>query len=469
MPESLTMTVEGTIAHHWSLAHWSLLFAMLLLIALCSLGEAALVAANRGRVRALLRSASSHFPSPVPRPSSHQAMAVWQFLHDRTNLSSLLVGITLLILLTSALVTHMVETVAPSWGEVVGLGVALFIMTFCEVLPKSIGFARAEVLLVRWFPLWRFLVALFRPINRLVYAIAKRTLQLFGADPHRHPPLTLDEIFALLDAGVEAGVIDREEHALAERILRLEEIVVRDIMVPRPDIVALPADSTFDEVMETILQTGHSRLPLYDGTLDNIVGIVYAYDILANIADGTRQPTPRLIARPPLFVPETKRVRELLQEMRTNQVQIAIVLDEYGATAGLVTLEDIVEEIVGELRDEHDRELEPILKLDDHTFIVDARMDRRQFEEFLGVELPDGDFNTIGGFVLTALGHLPTVGEQVTTPLATFVVEEVQRRRITKVRVVLRPPTPSFKAPTPSAENSPDASPPPLPSREPIA
>jgi putative hemolysin len=226
-------------------------------------------------------------------------MAIWQFLHDRTNLSSLLVGITLLILLTSALVTHMVETVAPSWGEVVGLGVALFIMTFCEVLPKSIGFARAEVLLVRWFPLWRFLVALFRPINRLVYAIAKRTLQLFGADPHRHPPLTLDEIFALLDAGVEAGVIDREEHALAERILRLEEIVVRDIMVPRPDIVALPADSTFDEVMETILQTGHSRLPLYDGTLDNIVGIVYAYDILANIADGTRQPTPRLIARPP--------------------------------------------------------------------------------------------------------------------------------------------------------------------------
>jgi putative hemolysin len=416
MPEHLRWFLEGT-----------LLFFMLLLIALCSLGEASLVAANRGRVRALLRSASPH-----------QGMAIWQFLNDRTNLSSLLVGITLLLLLTSALFTHMVESVAPSWGEVVGLGVALGIMTFCEVLPKSIGFARAEVLLVRWFPLWRSLVALFLPVNRFVYAVAKRTLHLLSADPDRQPPLTLDEIFALLDAGVEAGAIDREEHALAEHILELEEIVVRDIMVPRPDIVALPADSTFDEVMETILQTGHSRIPLYDGTLDNIVGIVYAYDILASIADGARQPTPKTIARTPYFVPETKRVRELLQEMRTHQVQIAIVLDEYGATAGLVTLEDIVEEIVGELRDEHDREAEPIVRVDDNTFLVDARTDRRQFEEAVGVELPEGEFNTVGGFILTTLGRLPAVGEQVTTPFATFIVEEVQRRRITKVRVQLQ-------------------------------
>jgi len=416
MPEHLRWFLEGT-----------LLFFMLLLIALCSLGEASLVAANRGRVRALLRSASPH-----------QGMAIWQFINDRTNLSSLLVGITLLLLLTSALFTHMVESVAPSWGEVVGLGVALGIMTFCEVLPKSIGFARAEVLLVRWFPLWRSLVALFLPVNRFVYAVAKRTLHLLSADPDRQPPLTLDEIFALLDAGVEAGAIDREEHALAEHILELEEIVVRDIMVPRPDIVALPADSTFDEVMETILQTGHSRIPLYDGTLDNIVGIVYAYDILASIADGARQPTPKTIARTPYFVPETKRVRELLQEMRTHQVQIAIVLDEYGATAGLVTLEDIVEEIVGELRDEHDREAEPIVRVDDDTFLVDARTDRRQFEEAVGVELPEGEFNTVGGFILTTLGRLPAVGEQVTTPFATFIVEEVQRRRITKVRVQLQ-------------------------------
>lgn len=416
MPEHLRWFLEGT-----------LLFFMLLLIALCSLGEASLVAANRGRVRALLRSASPH-----------QGMAIWQFLNDRTNLSSLLVGITLLLLLTSALFTHMVESVAPSWGEVVGLGVALGIMTFCEVLPKSIGFARAEVLLVRWFPLWRSLVALFLPVNRFVYAVAKRTLHLLSADPDRQPPLTLDEIFALLDAGVESGAIDREEHALAEHILELEEIVVRDIMVPRPDIVALPADSTFDEVMETILQTGHSRIPLYDGTLDNIVGIVYAYDILASIADGARQPTPKTIARTPYFVPETKRVRELLQEMRTHQVQIAIVLDEYGATAGLVTLEDIVEEIVGELRDEHDREAEPIVRVDDDTFLVDARTDRRQFEEAVGVELPEGEFNTVGGFILTTLGRLPAVGEQVTTPFATFIVEEVQRRRITKVRVQLQ-------------------------------
>lgn len=438
MPYNLRLMIEGF-----------LLFFMLLLIALCSLAEAAFVATNRGRLRALLRSTPPH-----------QAATIWQFLHDRTNLSSLLVGITLLILLTSALVTHMVEVLAPSWGEVIGLGVALGIMTFCEVLPKSIGFARAELFFVRGFPLWRALVALFRPVNQVVFAIARRTLGLLGADPNRQPPLTLDEIYSLLDAGVEANAIDREEHALAEHILELEEIVVRDIMVPRPDIIALPADCSFDEVMETILQTGHSRIPLYEGTLDNIVGIVYAYDILASIADGTRQPTPRVIARPPLFVPETKRVRELLQEMRTNQVQIAIVLDEYGATAGLVTLEDIVEEIVGELRDEHDREAEPIWRVGDDTFIVDARTDRRQFEEAVGVELPEGEFNTVGGFILTTLGRLPVVGDQVTTPFATFIVEEVQRRRITKVRVKLHPTKVPSAASSSDDEPSGEQSPP---------
>jgi CBS domain containing-hemolysin-like protein len=430
MPYSAIVTVECLA-----------IAVMVGLIALCSLGEAAFVAANRGRLRALLRSTTTP-----------QAMAIWQFLHDRTNLSSLLVGITLLILLTSALVTHLVERFAPSWSEVVGLGAAMGIMTFCEVLPKSIGVARAEVLLVRGFVLWRVLVALFRPVNRFVYAVAGATLRALGADPNRQPPLTMDEIVALLEAGAEAGVIDQDEYLLAEHILNLEEILVRDIMVPRPDIVALPVDCSFEEVMETILQTGHSRIPLYDGGLDNIVGIVYAYDILASIADGVRQPTPRVIARQPYFVPETKPVRALLQEMRANQVQIAIVMDEFGATAGLVTLEDIVEEIVGELRDEHDREVEPLLQLDDRSFIVDARMDRRQFEEAVGIELPEGEFSTVGGFIMTALGRLPSVGDRITTPDAAFVVEEVQRRRVTKVRVELLPVT--QKVPSSDADAS---------------
>lgn len=407
-----------------------LIVAMLVLIFLCSLGEAALVATNRGRLRASLR---------AMHPS--HAANLWQFVHDRANLSSLLISITLLILLTSALVTHLVEAVRPGWGELVGIGMALVILTFGEVLPKSIGVSRAEAMLVRWFRLWRFLVTLFRPVNGFVYAVARFTLRRLGGNPDRHPKLTDEEVSALLKGGVEAGAIEPEEHLLAERILRLDEIVVRDIMVPRPDLVALPADCSLDEVMETIIQTGHSRLPLYDGNLDNIVGILYAYDILAYIADGQRQPIPRTIARPPYFVPETKPVSGLLQEMRTNQVQIAIVLDEHGATAGLVTLEDIVEEIVGELRDEHDRESEPIWQLDERTFIVDARMDKRQFEELTGIELPEGEFSTVGGFVFTGLGRLPNIGEKVVTKEALFIVDEVQKRRITKVRVVLRPPS----------------------------
>ncbi len=401
---------------------------MLLLVFLCSLGEAVLVAVNRGRLRALLR-------QERPRNST----MVWTLVNDRANLSSLLVGITLLILLTSALTTHLVEGWWRGWGETAGLGVAVFILTFCEVLPKSVGAARAENLLVRWLPLWVFLTRLFHPLNRIIYAVAAKTLRLFGANPNRQPRLTADEILALLEAGRDEGVIEPEEFLLAERILRLSDIVVRDIMVARPDIVALPADSSFETVMETIIQTGHSRLPLYEGNLDNIVGIVYAYDILARIADGERVINPLEVARPPVFVPETKPVSELLHDMRVNQTHFAVVLDEHGATAGVVTLEDIVEEIVGELRDEHDRESDLWWRLDERTFIVDARLDRRQFEELTGIELPEGEFRTVGGFVFTKMGRLPTMGEKVTLPEAIFIVEEIQRRRITKVRVILRP------------------------------
>ncbi|MCX7642538.1 MAG: hemolysin family protein [Armatimonadetes bacterium] len=407
-----------------------LIVVMLVTIFLCSLGEAVIVAVNRGRLRAYLH-----------QQRSRNAREVWELLNDRSNLSSLLVGITLLILLTSALTTHVVEVNWHGWGEIAGIGMAVFILTFCEVLPKSIGAARAEVLLVRWLWVWKLLARLFHPINAFVYSVASKTLMAMGFNPNRQPKLSPDEFSALLEAGVESRAIEPEEFMLAERVLRLDEILVRDIMVARPDIVALPVDSSLDDVLQTVIQTGHSRIPLYEDNLDNIVGIVYAYDILAKIADGERAIEPRAIARAPYFVPETKPVSELLQEMRTRQTHIAVVLDEHGATSGLVTLEDIVEEIVGELRDEHDRESELGVQIDERTFLVDARMDRRQFEELTGIELPEGEFSTVGGFVFTELGKLPSIGEKLVTPNAIFIVEEIQRRRITKIRVILREQT----------------------------
>lgn len=407
-----------------------LILAMLVTIFLCSLGEATLVAVNRGRLRAYLH-----------QHRTQNAREVWDFLNDRSNLSSLLVGITLLILLTSALTTHLVEMKWRGWGEIAGLGMAVFILTFCEVLPKSIGAVRAEAILVRWLLIWKLLARVFHPINTLVYSVASRTLKAMGVNPNRQPKLSADEFLALLETGVETKAIEPEEFMLAERVLRLDEILVRDIMVARPDIVALPVDSSLDDVMQTVIQTGHSRIPLYEDNLDNIVGVIYAYDILAKIADGERAIEPRKAMRAPYFVPETKPVSELLQEMRVMQTHIAIVLDEHGATSGLVTLEDIVEEIVGELRDEHDREAELALQIDERTFIVDARMDKRQFEDLTGIELPEGEFSTVGGFVFTALGRLPSVGEKAVTPNALFIVEEIQRRRITKIRVILREQT----------------------------
>lgn len=404
-----------------------LIFLCTVLIFLYSLGESALVAVNRGRLRVLARTAKGLARS-----------AAFSLVDDRRTLASLVMGISVLILTCAALTTLLAERHFPGWAETVAFGQSLFIVIFCEVLPKSIGVSHPEILVLRGWRLWSFLSAVMAPLSAVIYRIANTTLRLLGVSDNPYQVRTEDELMAILETGKEQGVIEPEELLLARRILKLDGILVRDIMVAAPDIAALSVTARPDEAVKLILETGHSRIPVYEGGLDNIVGVVYAMDLL----NGMKEPSPGItlqgLAKPPYFIPETKSVGELLKEMREHRVQIAIALDEHGATAGLVTFEDIVEEIVGELRDEHDREGELFHQLDSRTFIVDARMDRRQFEELTGISLPEGEFATVGGFVFDRLGRLPTPGDKVVTPQALFIVEEIQKRRLSRLRILLR-------------------------------
>src|SRR2546428_3653740 len=224
-------------------------------------------------------------------------------------------------------------------------------------------------------------------------------------------------------------------------IFALAEKPVHEVMVPRTDMVGIDVATMPDQILDIITKVGHSRIPVYEGSPDQIIGVLYVKDLFRRLARGEKDVTVRPFLRPAQFVPETKKVDELLREMQKDKVHIAIVVDEYGGTAGLVTIEDLVEEIVGEIRDEYDVERELILPVSEHEAVMDARVPFSEVQETFGIEPPDGgdEFDTLGGFVTHELGRLPRPGETVRRDGVKFVVESVDGRRVGRVRVIREP------------------------------
>jgi CBS domain containing-hemolysin-like protein len=232
-------------------------------------------------------------------------------------------------------------------------------------------------------------------------------------------------------------------------VIELGEQPVREIMVPRIDIVAAADGSTVREVLDSIVESGHSRIPIFYSSIDNITGVVYAKDLLKFLRDGdgeadqTRPVKP--LAREPSFVPETKKVDELLHEMQQRRVHLSIVVDEYGGTAGLITIEDLIEEIVGEIQDEYDVEEDQIEEVSDNEALFDARVSIRDVNDTLDLDIEDEDFDTLGGLLYHELGKVPNVGDEVRVDGALVTVLTTTGRRVRKVRVIKMPPEPAAK------------------------
>jgi CBS domain containing-hemolysin-like protein len=236
-----------------------------------------------------------------------------------------------------------------------------------------------------------------------------------------------------------------EPQAVAEsRLLRsavdFGETLVREVMTPRPDIVAIPAAATIDDLRRLVREQEYSRLPVFTENLDNIVGLIVVKDLIQQTEMPASNQSVTTIMRPAAFVPETKRVADLLREFQQGRFQLAIVVDEYGGTAGLVTMEDVVEELVGEIRDEYDLEAEPIVQESDHTFVFSAKVAISEMTDRLGIGIEDGGFETVGGYVLTRAGRVPAVGERLQADGLNIEVLEAERRRIHKVRIWREPP-----------------------------
>jgi magnesium and cobalt transporter len=241
------------------------------------------------------------------------------------------------------------------------------------------------------------------------------------------------EIQQIIDEGEQRGLISEDEGEMIQGIFSFRDTIAREIMVPRTDTVYAEAETKLSEIIQIIIESGHSRIPIYQDNIDNIIGSLHAKDLLPSW--GTGDMAIRDIVRPPYFIPETKKISEVLKDLRDNKSHMAIVIDEYGGTAGILTLEDIIEEIIGEIMDEYDAEQKLIDEHEDGCISVNARLDVEKLEDFLQVDLPEGDFESVGGFIISLIGKVPEVNEKVIYDSLEIVIEAGSTRKIDRVLI----------------------------------
>ncbi|WP_456410478.1 hemolysin family protein [Oceanithermus sp.] len=355
-------------------------------------------------------------------------------------LTTILVGNNLVNIAATALVTDLATQAWGSTGVAYATGLmTLLILFFGEITPKSIAVHNAERLarvVVR--PIYWLSVLLY-PIGRFFTWISALILRALGLEPRQQPLVTEDELRLLLAGAEASGAIEEAEEDMIQNVLELEETQVREIMVPRVEMVAIEHTASLREFVHLERKHRYSRIPVYEESIDQIVGIAYTKDLLNYLEtpEMLDQLTVMSIAQDPFFVPESMPVWNLLLEIRKRKVHMAIVVDEFGGTAGLVTLEDIIEEIVGEIYDETDVEEEqPIQPQPDGSFLIDAQTPLDDVSEALGVELPEGEYETLSGYLYESFGYIPKVGEEQRFDGYRFVIESGDERKIERVRAV---------------------------------
>jgi len=332
----------------------------------------------------------------------------------------------------------------PNWWRIIIASGSAWLLTlvFAVAIPVSWAKYAGAWLIVKLLPLLTVTRVMCEPVLVVLQWFDPLVRRLAGVpirDAKSYADELEQEILHAVSEGELHGAVDEEEKEMIESVIELSDTHVEEVMTPRTDIVALPKDADRETVLDTILQKGHSRIPVFDGTIDNVLGVLYAKDLLRESERdvfGLER-----IMRKALFIPESKLVRDLLREFQAKKVHIAIVLDEYGGTAGLVTIEDIIEELVGEITDEYETE-EPaeIKRIDEHTVEVDARMRIDELNDELNIELPeDGDYETIGGFVFSAMGKIPKPGEHCEHQNIGIQVVAAEPRRITRLRLNITP------------------------------
>lgn len=409
------------------------LAVLLVLSALFSGSETALFAVNRLRMRQMAE-AGRRRPALVLRLLEEPGRV----------LTALLVGNNIVNVTASVLAAAiLVELFGPQRGPLYAIVVMTFlILIIGEITPKTAAAKYADklALLVARPVYW--LTRVLSPVIWFLSMISNVLVRPLGGRVNLASPLvTEEEIRLLVKMGEEEGVIEEEEREMIHSIFEFRDTVAREVMVPRIDMVCVEDTATLDEVLRVILEEGHSRVPVYHESIDQIIGVLHVKDVAGHVVAGRGTTLARDVARPAYFIPETKQLDDLFREMRRKKNPMAIVVDEYGGVAGLVTIEDLLEEIVGPILDEYDVEEKLFEVINDQVALVDGRMGIEEVNELLGLDLRAGEMDTIGGFVYSLLGRRPTQGETVAVGGAEIQVERLDGTRIASVKITKRVPT----------------------------
>jgi CBS domain containing-hemolysin-like protein len=404
--------------------------------------ETALTATPRYHIKKLVRDGLD--PTRI--------LALWS-AHPNRVLTSILVGNNLVNVLAAALATDIALKIFAHNGVAVATGaMTLLTLVAGEILPKTLAKQHAKrvspwLARILILPYW-----LFYPVTWCLMKLVRGLVRLSGGElTRREPFVTEKDIRDIIEMSEEEeGGLEKEKRDMLGRVIEMGDTVAREVMVPRTDMVAVPAGSTFDDVLREAVSSGHSRIPVYQDNLDNIKGFVYVKDLLKHVVLGRPEFRLETYLRKPHYVPETKPVADLLEEFQRDSRHAAIVVDEYGGTAGLVTLEDVLEEIVGEIEDEYDasHEGKEIVAVGPSTYMVQARVDLDKVEEELGLafsreEEGEEEYDSLGGFVSAVLGHVPRKGETLSVDGALLSIEEATLKRVLRVRIEKHPPAQS--------------------------
>ena len=401
---------------------WTIALAVLV-TALLSAAEMAFIAANRVRLRHLAETGDAT-----------AARYLEAFRRPERMLSTAMMGVTIAHIAASSFATWALIPIAGGWTAfVVTITLVPVMLVFGEVIPKTAARERATALIRRLFPVLELATMILAPVTwgaRALVGAALRAVGLRSATTRQF--VSREELKLLLQLEPTEADVTSTEAEMIDKIFELGDTAVREIMVPLVDVAALPEDATPDDAIRLTQERGFSRLPVYADRELNMVGVVTAMDLLRRGAEASDL---KSLMRPATYAPETKRIDELLTEMQKGRVQLAIVVDEYGGAVGIVTIEDIVEQIVGEIQDEHDRTPATVERLPDGSYRVAGRERIEDLNDALDWNLPTGDFETVAGLVLATVHRLPRVGEEFQVGRHTFTVLEADERRILTVRI----------------------------------
>ena len=406
-----------------------LLIALILLSAFFSASETAFSSVNKIRLKNYV---------DEKRRGSKKALYIAENF-DRA-LSTILVGNNI-VNIAAASISAKVATdlFGGNTGLVIStVGMTILILIFGEVLPKSFAKENAESFSLMISDVLYMLIQLFTPVTALLVMLKQFVSKLFG---HRAdtPSVTEEELKVMVDLSEEEGVIDNKEKELVHRSLDFNDILVGEIFTPRIDMVAVEVNQPIEEIRDIFLRERYSRVPVYEGDIDNVIGILSESDFFSQLVQG-KEVNVRELLRTPLFVVESMRISTLLPELQKSKVHMAIVIDEFGGTSGLITLEDILEQIVGEIWDEHDEAVKTFQKINDYEYEFNAELPLDEFCDILGIEELESSSHTLGGWVFEMFERIPTVGESFEHESLTVTVRQVENRRIRKVLVRIREP-----------------------------